>query len=175
MTHTSRAHFKHTASSLASGSFNCAYKQYTLYRHIFFFTSFSSMFAYHIIKVMSVLCRKNNHHANIQNEKPTKNTCPTIPLPKGSPVNSPPSFGTLCSPLCSLAGDSTSGHGAPRFPLWLSSVFTLSRMRSVPIIGIDSTASPIPGSCSLIYTFTLLQPEALLTLISCNDFNKAFL
>lgn len=63
----------------------------------------------------------------------------------------------------------------PRFPLWFSSVFTLSRMRSVPIIVIDSTASHIPGSCSLIYTFTLLQPEALLTLISCNDFNKAFL
>lgn len=135
------------------------------------------MFAYHIIKVMEVLCRKNNHHANIQNEKPTKNTCPTIPLPKGSPVDLSPSFYTLPSPLCSFPGDSMSGHGAPCFPLWLSSVFTLSRMRGVPIIGIHSTASRIPGSCppDLHFHPQFLQPEALLTLTSSNDFNKAFL
>lgn len=110
------------------------------------------MFACHNIKVMEVLYRENNHHANTQSEKPTKNMSPTIPLPRSLPVNLPASF-TLSSVLMFQG-----------FCIWTQSLLLpFAAIFSVhsPLdekctaIGVCRTASHIPGSCPQIYSFTL--------------------
>lgn len=110
------------------------------------------MFAYHIIKVMEVLYRENNHHANIQSEKPTKNMSPTILLPRGLLVNLPPPFHTvLCAHVLGILHMDTEslatlcGH----LQCLLSLGWEVYHHRVCRI------ASHVPGSCLQIYSFTL--------------------